>query len=362
MALDLPDFPWDELEPFRVRAREHPGGLIDLSVGSPVDPTPQILQQELAAAANSPGYPTVRGSLAVREALVAWWRETRGASTLDTDGVFPTVGSKEMVGLLPLLLGLGPQDVIVHPHIAYPTYRVGAALVGADTVAEDDPAAWPENTKLVWLNSPSNPTGEVLSEAELRARVARAREIGAVLVNDECYALLGSESEPMAPSLLSDAVTGGDITGLLALYSLSKQSDLAGYRAAMIAGDTELIDQIVLPRRHLGLMAPEPIQRVLAVAVGQPELTSEVRGRYQRRRAILQPALEQWGFVVTGGDSGLYIWGHRPESGHEVVADFAERGLLVAPGHFYADQARGYCRIALTAHDVDIETAASRLR
>lgn len=359
--LTLPDFPWDELASAKTVASSHSDGLIDLSVGSPVEDTPSVVQESLAHASNAPGYPTVRGSLAAREALAAWWVTTRGASTVSVDGVFPTIGSKEAVGLLPLLLGVTEGATVVHPAIAYPTYAVGAAVVGADAVAEDDPENWPDSTALIWLNSPSNPTGDVLDASRLRTAVARARELGAVIVNDECYARLGSEALPEAPSILSDEVLDGDNRGVLALYSLSKQSSMAGYRAAMMAGDEAVIDSVVHARRHLGLMAPEPIQQSLLAGLADSHGVVQTRERYQLRRKLLQPALEAAGFSVTGGDAGLYLWATEGRAGMESVERLASLGILVAPGHFYGPGGAQHVRVALTASDQHIQNAASRL-
>ena len=360
MALNLPDFPWDELDQARAKAASHPGGLIDLSVGSPVDPTPRFIAEALSQAGDSHGYPTVFGSDHTRQALARWWAEVRGASAVSPLGVMPTIGSKEMVGLLPLLLGLGPSDTVVIPTIAYPTYEVGAKLVQATVVAEDDPTRWPDSTRLAWLNSPSNPTGQVASAAELKKAVVRARQIGAVLASDECYALLGSAASPTAVSLLADEVTDGDLRGLLALYSLSKQSNMAGYRAAMIAGDEALIRELLLPRRHLGLITPEPIQRALVAAVADSAHVESMRTVYQRRRATLQPAMEQAGWQIDGGEAGLYLWATRGTSSAEAVEWCASRGLLVAPGHFYGEAGASHVRVALTASDQQIAEAATR--
>src|SRR5665213_946584 len=148
MALSLPEFPWDALVPFGDIARAHPGGIIDLSVGSPVDPTPAFIREALAEATDAHSYPQTAGSVPLREAIVAWYARRRGA-VLTVDNVLPSIGSKELVALLPLMLGLGAGDVVVRPSVAYPTYEIGAALVGASVVASDDPAEWPENTKLV---------------------------------------------------------------------------------------------------------------------------------------------------------------------------------------------------------------------
>src|SRR3954454_10731645 len=195
----LPDFPWDSLVPFRETAARHEDGLVDLSVGTPVDPTPEVIQEALRAAADAPGYPTTHGTVAVREAVVAWFARRRGVPDLDPSAVLPTVGSKELVALAPALLGIGAGDVVVHPSVAYPTYDVGARLAGATPLASDGlTALGPQRVRLIWLNSPSNPTGRVLPVEHLRKVVAWARERGAVVTSDECYAELGWDASPVS--------------------------------------------------------------------------------------------------------------------------------------------------------------------
>jgi succinyldiaminopimelate transaminase len=265
-----------------------------------------------------------------------------------------------MVGLLPTLLGLRPGDVVVIPTIAYPTYAIGAHVAGAEVLALDEPAQWPENTKLVWLNSPSNPTGAVLGVAELRVAVARARELGAVLASDECYGEMGWQPQ-VAPSLLDLEVTRGDTTGLLALYSTSKQSNLAGYRAAIMAGDAALIDQVLQVRKHLGLIPPAPIQAALAAVLGDDRHVAVQRERYRQRRDVLLPAVTAAGFRVDYSEAGLYLWATRNENCWDTVAWWAERGILVTPGEFYGTAGASHVRIALTATDVMIAAAAGRL-
>jgi aspartate/methionine/tyrosine aminotransferase len=201
MAFSLPDFPWDSLEPFKKQAAGHPEGLIDLSVGSPVDDAPVIAQEALSRGGNAPSYPLTAGTPELRAAIASWWERRRNTGRLESAHVIPTIGSKEMVGLLPTILGLRSGDVVVIPEIAYPTYAIGAHLIGATVVASDNPDDWPANTALIWMNSPSNPTGSVASIATLRSAVARARELGAVLASDECYAELPWTLDSV-PSLL----------------------------------------------------------------------------------------------------------------------------------------------------------------
>lgn len=230
----LPTFPWDKLEPYKKTAAAHPDGIVDLSVGTPVDPVPDLIQKALIAAADSPGYPTVWGTPALRDAITGWVERRLGARDVTHRHVLPIVGSKELVAWLPTQLGLGPGDRVAYPRLAYPTYEVGARLARAEYETYDDPTTLdPEGLKLLWLNSPSNPTGKVLPKEELTRIVAWAREHGILIFSDECYLELGWEADPV--SVLHPDVNGGSYDGIVAVHSLSKRSNLAGYRAAFLA-------------------------------------------------------------------------------------------------------------------------------
>lgn len=362
---DLADYPWDAVAPLAQLACEHEGGIVDLSIGSPVDETPVIIREALAAATEAHAYPQTVGTVPLREAIVNWFSRRRGVVGLTPHNVLPTIGSKELVALLPTLLGLGNGDIVVHPRAAYPTYEVGAVVAGATPVAEDDPARWPDGTKLIWLNSPGNPDGRVLGVAELRAAVARARELGAVIAGDECYAELGWEGEwgtQPIPSILDERVTDGDITGVLSVYSLSKQSNLAGYRAAFMAGDADLVARLLMARKHLGLMLPQPVQEAMAVALADDAHVAEQKERYRARRSVLKPALEAAGFRVDHSEAGLYLWATEGKDAWESMQRLAELGILAGPGVFYGPYFPQHIRLSLTAPDERIAAAAERLR
>lgn len=362
---DLADYPWDAVAPYAERARTHPGGIIDLSIGSPVDPTPPVIARALAAATDAHAYPQTVGMPALREAIVTWYARRRAVPGLTPDNVLPTIGSKELVALLPLLLDLGVGDVVVHPRAAYPTYEVGARLVGATPVASDDPASWPKGTRLVWLNSPGNPDGRVLDAAFLRTAVDRARRLGAILASDECYAELGWDSpwdgEPI-PSVLDPRVTGADVRGILSVYSLSKQSNLAGYRAAFLAGDAQIVARLLTARKHLGLMLPAPVQTAMIAALGDDAHVAAQKERYRARRATLKPALEAAGFRVDHSEAGLYLWATEGQDAWESLGRLADLGILAGPGHFYGAHYPQHIRLSLTATDERVATAAERLR
>lgn len=359
--LELPDFPWDSLVAYADRAREHAGGMIDLSVGSPVDPTPAIIRDALAEATDAHAYPQTMGSPALREAIVEWHARRRGVDDLSIANVLPTIGSKELVALLPLLLGIGRGDVVVIPRVAYPTYAIGAAIVGASVVASDDPAEWPAETRLIWLNTPGNPDGRVLSVDELRAAVTRARELGAVVISDECYAELAWEGELPTASILDPRVIAGQRDSVLAVYSLSKQSNLAGYRAGFVAGCSRLIGELLSVRKHIGLIPPAPVQAAMIAALGDDDHVAAQRELYRARRDRLKPALESAGLRVDHSEAGLYLWATRGVDSWQTVAEFAELGILVVPGTFYGENPAQHVRVALTATDAAIDDAVRRL-
>jgi succinyldiaminopimelate transaminase len=359
-GLDLPDFPWDTLREQGTIARSHPDGVVDLSVGTPVDPVPTLIRKALASVSDLPGYPTTHGTQQLRDAVVSALSRRHGVVGLDSDAVLPTIGSKELVALLPTLLGVRAGDLVVIPELAYPTYEVGVRLAGATWLRADGlTAVGPQRPAMIWLNSPANPTGRVLGVAHLRKVVDWARQRGTVVVSDECYLALGWEAEPM--SVLHPEVNGGRLDGLIAVHSLSKSANLAGYRAGFVTGDPELVANLLTVRKHAGLIVPRPVQEAMTAALSDDEHLAVQRARYQARREVLRDAVTSAGFTVEHSEAGLYLWISRDEDAWQTVAWFARRGILVAPGVFYGPTGARHVRIALTATDERVAAAAARL-
>ena len=358
LSSKLPDFPWDLLEPAKAIAAAHPGGIVDLSIGTPVDSVPAFIRQALFDASDAPGYPLTAGTRELRASITAWMSSFCGAS--GEFGVLPTIGSKELVAWLPTLLGIGPGDVVVIPQVCYPTYEVGVQLSGATAVRSDSlTALGPARIRMIWINSPSNPTGRVLPAAHLRKVVEWARERDAVVVSDECYLSLGWETTPV--SVLSDEVCGGDYTGVIAVHSLSKRSNLAGYRAGFLGGDPALVAELLQVRKHAGMIVPFPVQAAMIAALGDESHVAAQRARYASRRAALRTALTAAGFEISHSEAGLYLWSSRGEDCWQTVEWLAQRGILAAPGAFYGPAAAKHVRIALTATDERVAAAVERL-
>jgi succinyldiaminopimelate transaminase len=356
----LPVFPWDTLADVTALARSHPDGIVDLSVGTPVDPVAPLIREALAAASAAPGYPTTAGTPALRASAVAALNRRYGVTGLPDDAVLPVIGTKELIAWLPTLLGLGNDDVVVVPELAYPTYEVGAQLAGSAVLRADSlTQLGPQAPALVYLNSPSNPTGKVLGVEHLRKVVGWARERGALIASDECYLGLGWDAEPV--SVLHPSVCDGDHTGLLAVHSLSKTSSLAGYRAGFVAGDPAVVAELLAVRKHAGMMVPTPVQAAMVAALDDDAHEREQRERYARRREALLPALQSAGLGVDDSEAGLYIWATRGEPCRDTAGWLAQHGILVAPGEFYGPHGSQHVRVALTATDERISAAVQRL-
>ncbi|WP_246081957.1 succinyldiaminopimelate transaminase [Nocardioides litoris] len=350
----------------RERAQASGHEVVDFSVGAPVDPTPEVVRRALAEHADAPGYPLTIGRPGLREAYAAWLGRVHGVRDLDPTATLPTVGSKELIGTLPLLaLDADRPGPVAIPALAYPTYAVGARLAGRDVVVVDGPddlraldaAGGPP--ALLWVNSPSNPTGRTLAPAVLAELVALARERGTLLVSDECYLDLGWDTA--AATVLDDAISGGSHEGVLAVHSLSKRSNLAGYRCGFVAGDPAVVARLTAARRDLGLILPGPQQAAAVAALDDEVHVAEQRARYGARRDALRAALVGGGFRVDHGEAGLYLWATRDEPSHETAGWLADRGVVCVDGVSYGPTGDRHVRLAFTATDEAVATAAARI-
>jgi succinyldiaminopimelate transaminase len=361
LAGRLPAYTWDRIAPLRDKASLHLDGLVDLSMGTPVDPVPDVIQDALAAGANAPGYPATWGTARLRAAASGWLSRALGV-LVSPDDVLPVIGTKEFIAWLPVMLGLGPGDVMVYPELAYPTYDIGARLAGATAVASDGlAAAGPARVRLVWVNSPSNPTGRVLPVEHLRKVVQWGRERGVVVASDECYITLGWAASPV--SVLHPDVCGGTHEGLLAVHSLSKRSNLAGYRAGFVCGDPGLVAGLLAVRKQAGMIVPGPVQAAMTAALEDDAHAAGQRGRYQARRSVLRGAFGEAGWTIDHSEAGLYLWARHPDhdcwSAAELLA--SQCGILVTPGSLYGAGGGRHVRVALTATDERVAAAAERL-
>lgn len=351
-----PPYPHDRLDAFRRLAAVVPGGIVDCSIGNPVDPVPDVVLAALdAAAPDATGYPLTIGSPELREAAAGWIARRFGI-TVPSDDVLACIGTKEMVASLPRFLGMRDpsRDTVLYPAISYPTYAMGAELAGLRAVPVPLDASWHLDLTLVsdedaaralllWTNEPGNPTAAVGSAAYVNETVAWARAHGIVVAADECYAEF-SGGEPVT-------ALGAGATGVLAVHSLSKRSNMAGFRSGFVAGDPDLVRYLGEVRKHGGLMTPAPIQAAAAAALADDTHVVAQRARYAERRAVMIEGLAAHGLVHDGGPAPFYLWlrsDEQVDDGWELAARLAEAGTLVAPGSLYGPAAADHVRLALT--------------
>jgi succinyldiaminopimelate transaminase len=370
-----PPYPHDRLDDLRAVAEAVPGGMVDCSIGTPVDPMPDVVLRALAdAAPGATGYPFTIGSLAFREAAAAWIGRRFDVGVAAGE-VMACIGTKEMVAGLPRLLSLRDptRDTVLYPGVSYPTYAMGAELGGLRAVPVPVDGQWrldlgavdprdADRALLLWLNDPANPTGMGATLEEMRAAVTWAHHHGTIVASDECYAEFTYADAGAASAPVSALQVATD--DVLAVHSLSKRSNMAGLRAGFIAGDAALVGYLGEVRKHAGLMTPAPVQAAAAAALADDDHVEVQRVRYATRRARLLPALEAWGVEHDGGPSTFYLWLRSTagdEDGWALASRFADAGTLVAPGDLYGAAGARHVRLALSITDEQVELIVRRL-
>jgi succinyldiaminopimelate transaminase len=355
----VPPYPYDRLDDVIKTAAKHEGGAVDLSIGTPIDPPMPEVLEVFSRVEGVRGYPASIGSLALRTAAAGWFERRLGVVVDPKTEVAACVGTKEFVASLPQYLHLRrpDRDTILYPAISYPTYEMGATLAGCRAVPylhlDDISEADAERALALWVNSPSNPTGE-LADLAAAARWGRARDV--LVVSDECYLDYTWIGAPT--TILADG-----LSGVLAVHSLSKRDNLAGARVGFYAGDSELVHYLEEIRKHAGLMVAGPVQAAAVVALQDDAHVEIQRQRYLNRLKALIELLGVAGYPAELPEGTFYLWVRAPGGDAWAAAnDLAARaGIVVSPGEFYGNVSAGYFRVAVVAPDDRIAMAAARL-
>ena len=358
-----PPYPYDRLDELKAVAAALPGGLVDLSIGTPCDPPPRAVVEALAASGAERGYPASIGSPAYREAAAGWLERRLGVS-VEPGALAACVGTKEFVAGAPALLRLRApdRDTVLHPQIAYPSYAMGATLAGCRAVtvpprgdgtldlAAIDPSD-AERALCLWVNSPANPSGAL---DDLGAAATWGRAHGVPVLSDECYVEFTWDGPPRT-------ILEHGPEGVLAVHSLSKRSNLAGVRAGFYAGDAELVAYLSEVRKHAGLMVPGPVQAAAVAAWDDDAHVEEQRERYRHRLALMQRVLGDAGIDCPRPAGAFYLWVPVPDGDAWGLTRrlATEGGALVAPGEFYGGD--DHVRIAVVQPDDRLELVGRRL-
>jgi succinyldiaminopimelate transaminase len=364
VSFEPPAYPYERLDGLKQLASAFDGGPVDCSIGTPVDPPPNFVIDELARGVGARGYPPSAGTTDFRDAASRWLKR-RFEVDLPIENLAACVGTKEFVVSLAGYLHLRSpdRDTVLYPSMSYPSYAMGATLAGLRAVpvamvkgqldlASID-ASDVDRALVLWANSPSNPTGYL---DNLEGIASWGREHGVLIASDECYAEFTWTSP--ARSILEH---GSD--GVLALHSISKRSNLAGVRAGFYGGDASTVAYLRSVRQHAGLMVPGPVQAAVAVAYGDDAHVEEQRARYWRRLELLSRALQRIGVDAPLPEGSFYLWCSQDGlDGWELATALAEKsGLVGSPGELYGDAGKNFVRIAVVQPDERLELVASRL-
>jgi len=360
-----PPYPYDRLAPLKAEASAHPGGLIDLSIGTPCDPPPPTVMAALADPDATRSYPPSIGTAAYRRSAAGWLARRFGVD-LPVEQVAACVGSKELVAGIPQWLHLRTpeRDTVLYPEISYPTYAMGATLAGCRAVPVPVDEHWrirldaihpadAARALCLWVNTPGNPAGGL---DDLGAAASWGRANGVPVFSDECYAEFTWDGAPR--SILQH---GAD--GVIAVHSLSKRSNFAGARVGFFAGDGDLVEYLAEVRKHVGLMPPGPVQAAGAVAWADDAHVSEQADRYRERLELLVTGLSSWGLDATLPGGAFYLWVPAPGGDAWALAKrlATEGGALVSPGEFYGDAGSGHVRVAAVQPTDRISELVGRL-
>jgi succinyldiaminopimelate transaminase len=358
-GFEPPPYPYDRLADLQVAGARLEGGLVDLSIGTPCDPPPQVVVDALARSGAERGYPPSIGSSAYRDAAAAWLARRLGVTVDPVTELAACIGTKELVAGIPqwLRLRTPDRDTVLYPAISYPTYAMGATLAGCRavpyrTLADVEPAD-AARALCLWVNSPANPTGQL---TDLVAAAGWGRERGVPVLSDECYVEFTWDGPPRS---VLEAGSGG----VLAVHSLSKRSNLAGVRAGFYAGDAELVRYLSEVRKHAGFMVPGPVQAAAIAAWGDDAHVDEQREVYRRRLELARSALASIGVAAPSPGGAFYLWAPAPAGDAWALARLlAEKGgALVSPGEFYGPDGADHVRVAVVQPDERLELVATRL-
>ena len=374
-----PAYPYDRLAPLQEAAERVPGGMVDLSIGTPFDPPPDAVVAALGASGRERGYPPSVGTPAYREAAVGWLSRRFGVS-VPVSQAAACVGTKELVAGLPhwLRLRRPDRDTVLYPAVSYPSYAMGATLAGCRAVAVPMDEHWRLDLSAIdeadaaralclWVNTPGNPAGGL---DDLGAAAAWGRANGVPVLSDECYIEFtwdaGDGAGPHAP--VPGEVPGRTILehgteGVLAVHSLSKRSNLAGVRAGFYAGDAELVAYLSELRKHAGFLVPGPVQAAAVVAFDDDRHVDEQRARYWARLELMRSVLAGVGVDAPAPGGAFYLWAAAPGGDAWALARLlaTEGGVLVSPGEFYGEAGAGHIRVAVVQPDERLALVGERL-
>lgn len=354
----LRTYPQIALDQKKEEVRARGQTLYDFGTGDPVEPTPEPIRQAIKDAVPVISqYPKVHGPQALRESIAGYMKRRFGLEIDPNTQILPTSGSKEAVFHLPfLVIDPNAEDkLVVFPDPGYPAYDRGALFAGGQPWMHRLEGGWRqapwevprevlERARLMWINTPHNPSGGFMSRDELRRTHAVCQEHGILLASDECYADVYSDEVP--PSLLE--VASEDV---LVFHSLSKRSGMTGYRSGFIVGDPKWIAAYRSFRINPGLVPQDTVNAGATVAWGDDTHAIERRELLGRKKALFLDFFARAGLEVTASQATFYFWLRCPDGVDDeaYAMRLLEAGIVVSPGRYFgmSGAGKGYIRVAM---------------
>ncbi len=359
---------------------------INISIGEPKHATPQLIKDALVNnLAGLASYPTTIGSLALREAISKWISRRYGVANLNPEtAILPVTGSREALFAFSQLIidRSKPNPVVISPNPFYQIYEGAAFLAGAEpyflnTLPENDHAMDFESvpvdvlnrTQLVYVCSPGNPSGKIMSLAQWKTIFELSDKYNFVIAADECYSeIYFDEANPPLGALQAAHKLGRDYKNLVIFSSLSKRSNVPGMRSGFVAGDEKIIEKFALYRTYHGCAMNPAVQAASMTAWNDEAHVIENRRLYAEKFEIVTPLLRGT-LQVEMPDAAFYLWArsHMPDTDFALKL-YRDFNVTVLPGSYLAREAHGvnpgigFVRLALVASLDECVEAANRIK
>ncbi len=373
----LPPYLFAAIDEMKQKALAQGMDIINLGIGDPDLPTPRPIVERLQKAAEDPAhhqYPSYDGMPAFRRAVADWYRRRFGVTLDPQSEVLALIGSKEGIGHVPLAF-VNPGDIVLVPSPGYPVYPVAASFAGGtphvmpllkrngflpdlDAIPKDVAS----RAKLMFLNSPNNPTSAVMSKDYFSRVAAFAREHQIVVCHDAAYSEIFYDGRRPASYLEADDAREVGIE----FHSLSKTFNMTGWRIGFAVGNRAVVAGLGKVKSNLDSGIFQAVQEAGITALELDEqLTEGLRKTYQERRDVLVPELQKMGLDVDVPAAAFYVWVATPKgyTSTSLTAHLLEKaGIVTTPGNGFGEPGEGYIRMTITTPKERLTEAVERIR
>jgi LL-diaminopimelate aminotransferase len=372
----LPPYLFAAIDKMKQAAIARGVDIINLGIGDPDLPTPGPIVESLARAAKDPKhhqYPSYEGMLSFRKAVADWYHRRFGVTLDPADEVLTLIGSKEGIGHIHLAF-VDPGDIVLVPSPGYPVYPVGTSFSGGVSHImpltkangflpdlEAIPKDVARKAKLMWLNSPNNPTSVVMTKAYFKRVVEFAREHHVIVCHDAAYSEIYYDGKRPASFM---EVDGAKDVGV-EFHSLSKTYNMTGWRLGFVVGNKDVLAGLGKVKSNLDSGVFEAVQAAGITALGLDDaVTDAIRKTYQERRDTLIPGLKKLGLEVEAPPAAFYVWVTVPNgyTSASFTAHLLEKaGIVTTPGNGFGAPGEGYIRMTVCTSKERLAEAVERI-